>query len=145
MITYFRMKQYFNQTRLLENRFNFSLRAIYIDLNSIMFSQSVFTLTRTDIAIAEARPSTVYTVDRLVCVLLLLCQVSQMCNFIIPDHQEQSPRYQDSLQISPVIVAEKHCWNSDAGQVKANCFWSNEAWGARLTFISVTAPSSGSG
>ena len=75
-----------------------------------------------------------------------------MCsNFIIPDHQKQSPRYQDSLlQISRVITTPMllrislETWNCDAGQVKANCFWSNEAWGARLTFISVAAPSSGS-
>ena len=105
MITYFRMKQYFNQTRLLENLYNFALRAICIEISSIMFSQSVFTLSGPDTAVPEARPHSHCVID-LVCVLLLLCQVSQMCNFIIPDHQKQSPRYQDSLQISPAIVAE---------------------------------------
>lgn len=112
MITYFRMKQYLKQTKLLEgNLCNFVLRrAIHIDINSIMFSQSVlftFTISRPDSAVyTEARPP-LHCVA-LVSVLLLLCQVSQMCsNFIIPDHQKQSPRYQDSLlQISRVITTQ---------------------------------------
>ena len=108
MITYFRMKQYFNQTRLLENRYNFSLRAIYIDINSIMFSQSVFTFT---LSRPEARPPP-HCVD-LVSVLLLLCQVSQMCsNFIIPDHQKQSPRYQDSLFRYLESLRLRCCWET---------------------------------
>ena len=50
------MKQYLKQAKLSRNLYNFALRAIYIDINSIMFSQSVFTVPRPDLAIAEARP-----------------------------------------------------------------------------------------
>lgn len=114
MITYFRMKQYLKQAKLSRNLYNFALRAIYIDINSIMFSQSVFTVPRPDLAIAEARPCSQCRLSCCSCAKCLKCVtlLSQTIRNKAPDIRTRY-RYLQSLQLRCwEILLKLWCWSS---------------------------------